>query len=337
MSFKIGDHGPTFRPFQEFLNRKFSAYSNLKIDEYYGLDEARVVAEAMRRYGMAPTFMTITIDGVTTPVEGAIATDEFLIRAGYRAPDRPIIFTVEGHLSGDGRVGPAAFTAQFLESPQGGNACWWQPIGYDNGRLPFNNQSGVNELKRLLGRTSMDNGRPFPIGAPWGMMGFSQGAIITSKVFLELRSAPPGSLMAARRDTLRRAIAFGSPYREKDVVAPWVPDPPKRGTQGISDVRITNTPSFWQEVSRTGDLYADNPDDEVGRNCTAVYKIVAESSWSGGPAGMLARVIDLLGNPFDGFIDIVKAIIKLAMFGANMGPHGIYDLGPCIEHMRGVR
>jgi hypothetical protein len=91
------------------------------------------------------------------------------------------------------------------------------------------------------------------------------------------------------------------------------------------------------EHSRHGDLYAENPDDEVGLNCTAIYKIVSESSWSGGPAGMLTRIIDVLGNPFDGFYDIARAIIRGAMFVGNMGSHGMYDLGPCVEWMRGVR
>lgn len=328
MSFKVGDHGPTMRPFQEFLNRKFSSYSHLKIDEYYGLDEAKVVAEAMRRYGMTATFMTITLGGVATQVEGAIATDEFLKRAGYR-PSRPIIFTVEGHLSSM-FVGPCAFTAQVLEQ-QG--LCWHQPIGYDNVSLPFRNQTGVDELKRQLNRTMLDLGRPFPSGTPFGIMGFSQGAIITSRVLLEDLRPDNGSLHWRYKD-FKRAIAFGNPYREKNVIAPWVPDPPKKDTQGIADVRITNTPSFWMEHARRGDGYAENPDNEIGLNRTAIYKIVSEGSWAGGPAGLLARVIDLLGNPIDGFYEMAISIIGFVMFAANMQVHGMYNLDPCIDWMR---
>jgi len=331
VSFRIGDHGPELPPFQQWLNRKFASYSNIKIDSYYGLDEARVVAEAMRRYGMPPTYMTIRLGGVDTRVEGAIASDEFLKRAGWN-PVRPIIFTLEGHLS-DMFVGPAAFTAQILEQ-QG--VAWHQPIGYNNGVLPFDNKSGINELKRLLRAHTMDNGRPFPPGTPWGLLGFSQGAIITSRVLLEdLR--PDNGPLHWRYNDLKRAIAFGNPYREKNVIAPWVPDPPKRDTQGISDVRITNTPPFWMEHARTGDGYAENPDNEIGLNRSAVYRIISENSWVGGPAGMLTRVIDLMGNPFDGFIDAAMSIIGFMMFAANMGPHGVYNLDPCIEWMRGVR
>lgn len=334
MAFKIGDHGPGFRDFQLFLNAKFSSYSHLKIDEYYGLDEAKVVAEAMRRYNLQPSYMTITLDGKPVNVEGAIATNEFLVKANYR-PIRPVIFTVEGHGS-NMFVGPCAFTAQVLEQ-QG--VAWWQPVGYDNFSLPFKNQTGVDELVRLISATTLygprGEARPFPTGTPWGLMGFSQGGIVTGKVFLEYLRPASGSLNWRLKD-LKRAIAFGNPYREKDVIAEWVPDPPTKGTQGISDVRIDNTPPWWKEHSRHGDLYAENPDNEVGLDCTAVYKIIAESSWVGGPAGMLARVLDIVGNPFDGFADMAMAIIRAAMFAGNAGPHGIYDLGPCVEWMRGV-
>jgi hypothetical protein len=331
VSFKIGDGGKQVGDFTDFLNRKFSSYSNIRRDEKYGLDEAKVVAEAMRRYGLPPTYMTVNINGIPTLVEGAVATDEFLARAGWRPPGKPVIFTVEGHLS-DMFVGPCAFTAQALEQ-QG--VCFWQPCGYDNVSLPFKNQTGVDELSRLINSTVLPNGRPFPPGTPWGLMGFSQGGIVVSRVLLEQLRPENGKLHWRYKD-LKRAVAFGNPYREKNAIAPWVPDPPKKDTHGISDVRITDTPPFWMEHSRKGDLYAEITDDEVGLNCTAIYKIVSESSWTGGPSGMLTRVIDLLGNPFDGFIDIAWAIIRGIMFAANMGPHGTYDLGPCVEWMRGV-
>jgi hypothetical protein len=255
---------------------------------------------------------------------------------------KPIIFTVEGHMS-NMFVGPCAFVASTLEQ-QG--LCHWKPIGYNNTALPFDNSSGVNALVDQLNRGAIEgpngpDGRPimwpFPDDLNWGLLGFSQGAIVTNKTWLHhLRDAAPGSRLAARRDHLKRAVAFGDPYREKDVIAEWVPDPPRPGTQGISDERMTNTPAFWKVHSRHGDLYSENGTDEVGLNKTAVYRIVSESSWVGGPAGMLARVLDLMQDPVDGVIDIARAIISGAMFLPNMGPHGQYDLNPCIDWMRGV-
>lgn len=243
---------------------------------------------------------------------------------------RPIIFTVEGHMSRFD-VGPCAWIASTLEQ-QG--VCWWQPIGYNTTKLPFDNASGRNELARLIGATTLDNGRPFPAGTPWGLIGFSQGAIITNSVFLD-RIRPAGGSLHWRLDSLTRAIAFGDPYREKNADAGWWPDPPKPNTQGISDVRMTDTPHWWKSANRTGDLYTENPDDETGLYRTSIYKIAAENSWSGGPAGLLQRLLDLM-TPTDDLLPVVKAILGGVMFLGNMAPHGGYDLGAPLEYMRGV-
>lgn len=96
MSYKIGDQGPELVSFDLWLNRKFKSYSNVKVDGKYGLDEAKVVAEAMRRYSLAPTFMDIKVGGVMTHVEGAIATDEFLHRAAYVAVPHRHRYEIQG-------------------------------------------------------------------------------------------------------------------------------------------------------------------------------------------------------------------------------------------------
>jgi hypothetical protein len=83
-------------------------------------------------------------------------------------------------------------------------------------------------------------------------------------------------------------------------------------------------------------LYAENTTNEVGLNKTAIYKIVAENSWVGRPAGMLAQVMDLLTDPTDGMFDIARSIISGILFAGNMDPHGGYYLNPCIGWMRGV-
>lgn len=265
------------------------------------------------------------------------------VAMGFRAPPpavKPIIFTVEGHLS-DMMVGPAAFTAQALEA-QG--VCHWKPIGYNNGALPFDNKSGIDELCRQLSSTAIEgppgpDGRPimwpFPAGTPFGMIIFSQGAIVGSEVFLK-RLRPEGADLHWRYKDLRRAIAFGNPYRQNGLCAKWVPDPPRPNTQGISDVRMTDTPAFWQEVARHGDLYAENEANDAGEMKTAIYKIV-QNQWWGGSDSIFEQLMELFGlRFFQEAIAVFQAIVSGAMFLGNMGPHGMYDLGPCIEHMRGV-
>ena len=89
--FQIGDQGPHVGAFIDWLNRKFGKYAGIKNDQKYGLDEARVVADAMRRYQMdvGPSVRVITLGGQQVRVEGAIATDEFLRRAAWHPPLAP--------------------------------------------------------------------------------------------------------------------------------------------------------------------------------------------------------------------------------------------------------
>jgi hypothetical protein len=312
MALTVGSSGPVVEAWQRVMVSRFKSYAlaadggPLRADSYFGYDDAAVQMEYQRRTGQVAT---------------GVVSDRDLAVLGLA---KPVIFTVEGHLS-DMFVGPCAFTAKALED-QG--IARWQPVGYDNVSLPFRNRTGVDELDRLFSDTAA-----FPLGTPWELIIFSQGGIVGCRFFME-QIRPEGGRHHNRLKDLRGVLAFGNPYRQKDVIAPWVSDPPNPCTQGISDVRMTDTPSWWQEVSRHGDLYAENPDDEVGLNRSAIYKIAAESSWSGGKAGMLARVFDLLGDPVDGMIDIARAIIGGAMFVGNMGSHGTYDLRPGIGFLR---
>lgn len=246
---------------------------------------------------------------------------------------RPFVITVEGHMS-NMFIGPAAAIGEQMEAE---GLAWHQPVGYDNTALPFDNQSGVNALLDVLNSDWLgpNNDRPFDEDLDHYLLGFSQGSIVTGKTFLHhLRPADPNSRLGKRYRHLKRAIAFGDPYREKNVNAQWVPDGPSRDTQGISDERLDNTPPWWKPHSRHGDLYSENPDNEVGLDRTSIYKIAAENSWIGGPAAIFSRIIDELEDPVPGTIDIIKAIIGGVLFLGDMTPHGGYDLGPPTDYIR---
>lgn len=264
------------------------------------------------------------------------------IAMGFKAPPptvKPIIFTVEGHLS-DMMVGPCAFTAQPLEA-QG--VCHWQPVGYNSGALPFDNNSGIDELVRLVGsqRLGPNDSWAFPPGTPWGLIIFSQGGIIGSE-FLLRHVLPNNGVLNWRLKDFKRSLAFGNPYREANQCASWVPDPPKPNTRGISDVRLdaTKIPALapiHREVARHGDLYTENEISDAGEMKTAIYKIV-QGQWWGGSDSIFEQLMELFGPR--GFLEaaaVFEAIVSGAMFLGNMGPHGMYDLGPGIEWMRGVR
>ena len=326
-----GDFSSEVAEVTNFILRKWDRFDSVLVEGnwWFTPELTRVIRELQDIY---------ISEGRLDPAKAirGVVNLEMKYAMGYlKRPERPrpIIFTIGGHLS-NGWVGPSEAIASRLEQD---GLCWWQPVVYDSQRLPFNNDHGRQVFRQLLGRLELDDGRggkrPFPAGTPWGLICHSQGAIIGCSTYLD--HIREGSLSWRHAD-LQRVLMMGNPYRQKDVVAPWIADPPKRGTQGISDRRMDNTPAFWREVGRTGDIYTENPDSEVGLNRTAIYKIVSENSWVGGPAGMLARVLDLFTNPLDGVMDIAMSIMGGVMFLGNMQAHDVYDLNPCLGWMAGV-
>lgn len=246
----------------------------------------------------------------------------------------PLHISVEGHLS-NMWVGPAAHIGEVLRAE--GRALHF-PTGYENGKLPFNNKSGVEALRQRFAATqfTLPDGTviKFPAGTPITVSAFSQGAMVWVEFYR--RYLAPGKPLNWRLKDLRAVISIGSPYRQKGLVAGWVADPPKPDRQGImpADQLMTETPWWWLELANRKDLYTDNESSgEVGLYKTSVAKIVTQNSWSGGPAGMLARVIDLL-SPTDDLIPVAMAIITAIGFGVNMRPHMEHDLGPAIQFTR---
>lgn len=338
------DRDPTVRRVKAYMRAMFRSYAgNLADTNVFDLEMDATVREMQRRYTESGRLTA----GQYIPGVLDLPTQ---VAMGWRKPANPvlpIIFTVEGHMS-NMFVGPCAFVASTLEAEQ---RCHWKPIGYNNTALPFDNASGIDALYQQLVRDTIEgppgpDGRPilwpFPAGTPWEILIFSQGGIVGSEFMMRHIIPDNGSLHWRYKD-FRRGLAFGNPYREKDQVADWVPDPPRPGTQGISDKRINTTQLLgpdgrplsnrWREHARHGDLYAENEDNEVGLNKTAVYKMV-QKEFTGRQTSILARIGDLFNNPLDGVMDIGKSVLDGGMFVANMGPHGTYDLGPDVNWMR---
>jgi hypothetical protein len=240
----------------------------------------------------------------------------------------PLYFSVEGHLS-DMWQGPVAWIGEVLRAE--GRALHF-PTSYDRASLPFKNQTGVAELARRVGATVQDNGIKFPAGTPFAIGAFSQGSMIWYDFYHQ--QLAPGKPLNWRLKDLRGAIVCGDPCREMGVCVDWITDPPPKDHQGIMDKRWENTPWWMLEIARKGDRYTDNESvGDIGLFKTSVAKIITQNSWSGGPAGMLARVIDLL-SPADDLIPIAMAIIQMVMFVGNMGVHGQYPLDPAVQFLR---
>ncbi len=238
-------------------------------------------------------------------------------------PVKPVIFTVEGHLS-DMLIGPAYFTAKTLEDM---GLVRVQPIGYDNVALPFRTQTGIDELTRCVNDPVI-----LPPTAPWLTFGFSQGSIATSTYYLDhIRPNRTTGKFA----NWKGGINFGNPYRELNVCAPWVPDPPKPGTEGLSPRRIDNTPPELAEVSRTGDMYAEVKDENPAtEHMRAIYQAAAENKWLGPGDTLGEQIAEIVTNPFGELWPLFTAMANGVRFVGNMSPHGAYDLAPCVAFAR---
>lgn len=319
---RLNDRGPHVRRWRGVMAARFGGYARklgpLPLDtDVYGPRAESWQREYETRTGQL--------------VDGIVSDADLLALGVVNEPPKPVVkpvlFTVEGHNS-DMFVGPCAFTAKALEDE---GVCRWQPIGYNNTALPFDNQSGIDELARLVGSTVLDNGTPFPPGTPWGMNIFSQGGIVGSRFFLE-HVRPTNGRLHWRLKDFRGCLAFGNPYRENGVIAEWVPDPPRPNTQGISDVRMTFTPPNWKEVSRHGDLYAENEVSNSGEHKTAIYKAV-QNQWTGTDS-IVQQLVEIGLNPAPELIAVATAIVSGVRFLFDMGRHGTYDLAPCVDFMR---
>jgi hypothetical protein len=332
------DSDPKVAEIKAFLKRKFTWVREFQppLDNtgYYDENLTVIVGQMQGNYEL--------------PVTGIMdyATQ---VRSGFYKPapqgiqKRPVFFTVEGHMS-RWDIGPCAFIAADLEREE---LVWHQGVGYNSTKLPFDNRSGIDELAKLMRGHTLPNGRPFPPGTPWGLSIFSQGGIIGCEFMLQYVLPQDGELHWRLKDFVG-CVAYGNPYRAKNVIADWVPDKPKNGTFGIADKhldprewylpaghKLHGQPlsTIWREHSRKGDVYAEIPDDEVGMNITSIYRIVSNNSWVGGPTAVFSRLMDFLTLP-DDIIPLAWSIIKFLMFGINMGPHGQYDLTPCRNFMR---
>lgn len=255
------------------------------------------------------------------------------------APILPIMFTVEGHTS-NMFAGPVADTATQLESE---GLCHHQPIGYNNGPVPFDNASGEHELARLVGATVMDNGVPFPAGTKWVLGIYSQGAIVGFDFWVN--HLAPGKPLEWREPDLLGVLAYANPCRQTDSIAPWaVGQVTKPGTHGLDPLKRFGLPGFpvkpdiWMDDYREGDIFAENGDDDASQWKAAVYQSIARGDVFSNPFSLAAQIGQVFGTPAKEVFGMIEAIISgLVFLAANPQPHySPFDISGGVNWVRSL-
>lgn len=315
----------TVRKIKDFMRRKFSGYAGGLADtNLFDLEMLKAVTTMQRNYVNAGklrigTFIDGVLDLETQYVMGYKLRP---VVPGTNVPKLlPVIFSVEGHLS-NMWAGPTVDIAMALQAE---GKAYFQPVGYDNGALPFNNRSGISALQALVGSTRFENGVAFPPECPWGIEGFSQGAMIASD-FIEQHVLNPQGSLHWRLPTFKRGLMLGNPRREQGQCVPWSIKRPAENTKGIMDHTFnaskTSIADKWAENATDGDMFAVITLGDAGEYATAIAKIVTENSWAGGDMALLSKLLTWVSEPVGQTVSVSIAIIKAIMFLAkNPNPH----------------
>lgn len=328
VGWQVGMSGPTVQAAKRKLKARYSYAKQLDEGPYFTPElEAVLKTYAPKRNaeGWQPPVRT---DGILD-----YNTQDSL---GMIAHTKPIMFTVEGHMS-DMFSGPVADTAAQLERE---GVCRHQPIGYNCTALPFDNNSGISELARLIGSTKMDNGTPFPAGTPWSMGIFSQGGIVGSYFYFNYLQ--DGQPLAWRRKDLKGVLAYGNPCRGLNRVSPWaqawIRTPNTHGLDPYHRFDMPGhpaTPDNWMECYREGDIFAQNGDDEASQMKAAIYQAV-QSDFFSNPFSLAAKLAKTFQAPIAEIIPIIQAIISgVGFLAQNPSPHySPFELTGGINWMR---
>jgi hypothetical protein len=312
VGFGLGDIDPKVAEMKVFLARKFAWVRNwtpsLGDSQIYDHNMVNVVMQMQINYNMVPT-------GVMNA-----ATQE---RCGFYKPVKvtPVFVSVEGHLS-NMWAGPVADTGTQLEME---HLCRHQPTGFENGDLPFNNQSGVEALRENIVQRVPSNAKLI-IG------GFSQGMIVVHD-YLEQYGIP---------SNLKAVLMYGNPNRALGSVAPWCDQATiaaARNTHGLDPVKRFELPGDvslraagvpFVDVFRKGDIFAQNGDDTEGACKAAVYEAVARGKFWGSPTTLATTIASALGKPLLYVLPIVMATLSgMGFLAQNPNPHySPFDIEP---------
>jgi len=319
--------GVPVRDAKRKLKQKFSYAKQLDDSEYFG-DDLKVALTQFQVKKNAANKLALRTDGVldwsTQVALGVINPNP----PGPR-PKRGVILTLHG--TGVSMWdGYPADTARRLE-----DLLYWQPCFYPATPFPMKQSYdvGINELV---------NQCRIHAGKPKILAGYSQGAIVTSRVLTQEVFNPAGRLHDLKHEFVA-GVTWGNPDRELGVAhgnrfAGW-PVPQGRG---ITQDRLANTPSWWLDFAHGAnspwkrDLYTDVPDDDAGEIMQAMWKIIENVNIMG-VNGLLEQFVEMFERPLVEIVALFRSVLYAGMFFfSGTGPHISYNIEPAVQYLRGV-
>lgn len=327
-----GMSGPPVEVAKKTLKRKFSYAKDLDETPFFDWATQAVLAQFQKRKNGTPYTPKLREDG--------ILDYQTQVALGMVPPPKPkkagTLFTVHGTGQPD-PFGPG-YPADVARAV---TDIWdWQPIGnYSAQAFPMDVsvKQGIAELKVQI------RNHPGPIG----LIGYSQGAMVTSMCWKHAILDPRGELHDRLPDVIA-SVTYGNPCREAGVAngnrQEGIPIPEGRG---ISDDLLENTPSWWYDYAHGGnstfgkDIYTDTPDDDAGENMTAIFRVVQDASGFIGPNSIVEQIGEWLTNPLVEIPSVFRAIYFGGAFVAAQpfatAPHCNYRLEPAIDYLRSFR
>lgn len=331
VGFGEGDIDPKVEWFRKKLRPRFSYARNLpmtmarvpqpdgstKMVPLFDRPLTEVVMTAQRNWGMNPT---------------GIIDYAFQKKAQWIEPQperntgaRGTIYTCQGTQPSVMWSGPQADVARQCEDQY-----YFQPVGGPYTAFPMN--PSIAQSKGLLRVEIAER----PKGDPINAIGFSQGAIIVSEVYEEMRN--PSDPLHYRFADWRKCWTFANPSREQGVEngnryagLPLL-GPNKRGIME-ADRRMSNTPLWWKDQGNKGDLYFDCETDDEGEFKEAICMAIM-GDLVGGPNSLPRQVFELVSNPLE-VVSMFKAIMDAGMFfGGGIKPHLEHDIRPAVAFFR---
>lgn len=311
MPIRLGDRNETVRAWRAKMNAWFGGlYTRLlgplPMDtNEYGQRAKSWQEEYERRTGQV-------VDGV--------ASDQDLRGLGIPVPSKVVIFTVAG-TGANWDVGYPFDLARWQDQER----VILQPIGYPAAMFPMGpsvNQ-GIDELVNQM-RIHLD-AEP---SRKFILIGYSQGALVTSKVLQRMQGS--GDL-ARYMDRCIAGVTFGNPAREHGKYV-GTNNP---GGQGLDPKCIANTPSWWYDYCTVGDIYGAGPgndDHEAAEYMTSIF-LAVQGHLLTGQDNLAQQVFELFLNPFGEAPAVMKAIASgIGFFTSNppTAPHIEYHVRECV-------